>query len=300
MMYQRDEPEFPRSSRVMSRGSVRRYWMFPVLLAALAPSLIGLQYYLLPIGQRVRHPFHIWFKPSGYIGQSAGILTLALFLFMYLYPLRKRVRMLAFGSQARWLEVHIAAGLLIPIVGATHAGWRFQGLIGLGYLAMLMVSLSGVLGRYIYIRMPRSPQGVELSDDGLRARQQELESAISELSGESPVVIREALSSPERRAADGHVGTIRLMVSNDIFRRRTVRRYLSRWGRPKRLDRAARRQMKNAMHERISLGQQRRMRDATRRLFGYWHVIHRPFSVASLIAVFIHVVVVVTLGVTWF
>ena len=69
------------------------------------------------------------------------------------------------GSLQRWLDVHIVAGLSVPLVGALHAGWRFHGLIGLGYLAMLAVSLSGIVGRYLYIHIPRGRSGLEMSLD---------------------------------------------------------------------------------------------------------------------------------------
>jgi hypothetical protein len=38
------------------------------------------------------------------------------------------------------------------------------------------------------------------------------------------------------------------------------------------------------------------MLEATRRVFGYWHVAHRPFAVTALLAVLIHVVVAMTIG----
>jgi hypothetical protein len=50
----------------------------------------------------------------------------------------------------------------------------------------------------------------------------------------------------------------------------------------------------------MSLTQQARMLDATRKVFGYWHVAHRPFALTALVAVVIHVAVVIALGATWF
>jgi hypothetical protein len=49
----------------------------------------------------------------------------------------------------------------------------------------------------------------------------------------------------------------------------------------------------------MALAQQLRLLGATQRLFRFWHVAHRPLTVAAFIAVAIHVVVVVALGVTW-
>jgi hypothetical protein len=63
--------------------------------------------------------------------------------------------------------------------------------------------------------------------------------------------------------------------------------------------RAVREAVRLASRE-IALTQQSRMLDATHRVFRYWHVAHRPFAITALVAVFVHVVVVVAVGATWF
>jgi hypothetical protein len=50
----------------------------------------------------------------------------------------------------------------------------------------------------------------------------------------------------------------------------------------------------------MALTQQARMLDATQRVFRLWHIAHRPFAFAALVAVFVHVGVVVAMGMTWF
>ena len=123
------------------------------------------------MAERVRSPLHPWLRPSGVIGQSAGILALAIFLFLWLYPLRKKVKALAWtGSVGRWLDVHVMAALTLPLLLAIHAAWRFDGVIGLGYTAILLVCASGVIGRYLYSHIPRARSGVELSRDEVAAQ----------------------------------------------------------------------------------------------------------------------------------
>ena len=152
----------------------RRPFPWRGLMTAAAPFLavcaVGLPYYLLPTAERVRHPFHAWLRPSGYIGQSAGLLALALLLFLWLYPVRKRYRGLGFtGSVARWLEAHVFAALTLPLIAAIHAGWHFGGIIGLGFWAMMIVWLSGIVGRYLYTRIPRGRAGLELTREEIGA-----------------------------------------------------------------------------------------------------------------------------------
>ena len=285
----------------MTTARPHRLAMLVLGLLVLVPNLIGLPYFLLPFAKRVRHPLHVWFKSSGYVGQAAGIATLLLFLFMYVYPMRKRFRFLAsLGRQERWLAVHIAAGLVIPFIGAMHAGWRFKGLIGLGYIAMLMVSVSGVAGRYIYTRIPRAGSGRELTEGEVIEREQRLEQEISTITGLQLQQVRDAFTDRPVVGKSGAFSALIKMFTYDIDRRRTVRKLAAQWTSSVRLDSEKRRRLNTLLRDRIALGQQHSMLEVTRRLFGYWHVIHRPFSITSFAAVVVHVVVVVSLGVTWF
>src|ERR1700756_4181406 len=89
------------------QAPARRRWLFKLFVLALgAVCIVGWPYYSLPMAARVRSPLHSWLKSSGYIGQSAGLLALAIFIFLWLYPVRKKFRWLAFtGAIARWLDV---------------------------------------------------------------------------------------------------------------------------------------------------------------------------------------------------
>ena len=148
-------------------------WVIAGILALI--NLVGAPYYLLSRASRVRSPLHPWLRPSGYIGQSAGLLALAIFIFLWLYPLRKKFRSLAWtGSIARWLDVHVLLALALPLLVAIHASWHFTGVIGLGFWAMMIVWASGVIGRYIYSRIPRGKAGIELSLDEIAANRHEL------------------------------------------------------------------------------------------------------------------------------
>jgi hypothetical protein len=279
--------------------------LLSILGFLLVVNVVGLPYYLLPIGSRVRDVFHVWLKPSGYVGQSAGLIAFALFIFLYLYPLRKRFRALSFlGPLNRWLDVHIVAGLAVPLLGAVHAAWRFHGLIGLGYLSMVMVAVSGIVGKYLYVHIPRGRSGLELTLDEIEARCGELLERIAGATGLGLDDVEAVLAGRKAAAAPlGIVGTVVSLVSSDFSRWRMtwrLRRLLrKRANGARKLDQAALRDIVRLARREIALTQQLRMLDATQRLFRYWHVFHRPFSIMAFAAVTIHVVLVVSLGVTW-
>jgi hypothetical protein len=269
-------------------------------------SLLGLPYYLMPLSGRVRSALHPWFKPSGIIGQSAGVASLVLLVFMWLYPLRKKFRALSFtGSVGRWLDVHILMGLALPWVAAIHATWRFDGLIGLGYAAMLLVCLSGVVGKYLYARIPRSREGLELSLEGVHARRQDLVERIAGALALDPGEVSRVLATAVPDAGrPGMGGILQALASADLARWRAGRILGRRWGRlpsgraP--LGKTTLTEVVRLARQQIALTQQLRMLGATQQVFRYWHVAHRPVAVTAMLAVLIHVAVAVAMGVTWF
>jgi hypothetical protein len=271
-----------------------------------AANLAGLPYYTLSSAHRVRSPLHLWLKPSGVIGQAAGVGAFLVFMFLWLYPLRKKFRWLAFtGSIAKWLDVHIVAGLCIPLLGAMHAAWHFTGLIGLGYGAMIVVAFSGIVGKYLYVRIPRSRGGVEMSLEEIETERKVLVRYIANATGMAPEQVEAALTpNPAPYEGLGIGRTVLRMAGDDLERWRAARRLSRGWraairGRGK-VDREVMALVRRLARREMALSQQVRLLDATHRLFRYWHVAHRPVAIAALLAVTIHVGVAVAMGVTWF
>jgi hypothetical protein len=277
-----------------------------VLLALpLATTLWGISYYAAPVAERVRAPLHPLLRPSGLVGQSFGILGLALFLFMWLYPLRRSIKWLAWtGALGSWMRVHVVSGLALPGLVAVHAGWRFDGLIGLGYWSMLLVSLSGIVGRYLYVHIPRSRNGLELSIDESANQRRALVTEIAAALGRDPVLVSRTLEAVlEPAPARGLLGALRRLLLDDVQRWLAVHRLRRTWSAPGpdgvRVDPATIRRALALARREIALGQQLHMLEGTQRLFRFWHVAHRPVAITALLAVLIHVAVAVAMGQTW-
>jgi hypothetical protein len=293
--------------RKRRRVDVRRSLVLAALvLPLIAINIFGARYYLAPVSARVRDPLHVWLRPSGYIGQSAGIAALVIFVFLWLYPLRKKWKALAFtGSVGKWLDVHVTSALILPLILAVHASWRSDGVIGLGLVAMLVVIASGIVGRYLYTRIPRAKSGVELTRDEVAAKRKELIERLSATTGLAPDAVERALdTAPEHAGHESPLRVLQHLLTNDLLRWRRTRVLRQRWAalapnsRP--LSPQALRQAVRLAGREISLVQQTRMLEATHRVFRYWHVAHRPFAITALAAVVVHVVVVVAVGATWF
>jgi hypothetical protein len=278
-----------------------RYAILPVLVVVIASA----PYAALPLEERMRSPMHPWLRASGPVGQSAGILAFLGFAFLWLYPLRKKLRSWSWtGPLAKWLDVHVVVGLLVPILAGIHSSWRFTGLIGLGTVAMFIVSCSGVIGRYLYVRIPRTRTGLEMSRDDVIAERHQLVERIADATGLPRDSIR-AMLAPSRLAEDSSLAQAAIgMVRDDFARRRAVRNLVAEWTKSTRgKSRPAREilaDVKRLARREMQLSQQIRMLGATLRVFRFWHVAHRPFAMTAFLAVTVHVVVVIALGATWF
>jgi hypothetical protein len=283
--------------------AARRRWLLLGLILLGGITLLGSPYYFAPAADRVRSPLHPWLRPSGYVGQAAGILSLVIFVSLWLYPLRRRLRWLSFtGTMAQWLNAHVALALLLPLLAAVHASWHFRGVIGLGYDAMLAVWLSGMVGRYLYVRIPRSKTGLELGAEELAKTRHALLGEIAKRSRMPVEEIQTILGDdPWPCEGLGLGATLRQLVSDDFARWRATR-VLARTVAARaggRLDRGTLRRVRKLARREMSLTQQARMLAGTQRLFRFWHVVHRPFAIAALVAVLVHVTVAVAMGATW-
>src|SRR5208283_3037777 len=130
----------------------------------IAIAVYGFNYYTLSQADRPFSTKHAVLKPSGAVGLKLGFLGLAMFLAIFLYPLRKRWAWLGRqGSAQHWLDFHVLLGLWAPFVIAFHSSFKFRGFAGIAFWIMLAVSLSGVIGRYLYGQIPRSLNAAELS-----------------------------------------------------------------------------------------------------------------------------------------
>ncbi len=96
-------------------------------------------------------------------GLGLGILGFILMLMTeILYSLRKRSRLARWGRMSNWLEFHIFTGLVGPYMILLHTSWKFNGLAGVITLFTIVIVISGFIGRYIYTRIPRTADGIEI------------------------------------------------------------------------------------------------------------------------------------------
>ncbi len=279
------------------------------VVTMVALAAYGWNYYLLSAAERPFSPKHDLLKPSGSIAIKLGIAGVMLFLMIFLYPLRKRIKWLgSMGSAKHWLDFHVIAGLTAPVLIAFHASFKFRGIAGVAFWIMLAVAISGVIGRYIYAQIPRSLSSAELSLKELA----EMEEALSQdLSAQGPLSAQDfapllQVPTPAQVREMSALRAILRMIALDVCRPFHIarlrirvlgwRRVLPSFGGLVRtshedLERAIRiARTKAALSKRIAF------LSRTQQVFHLWHVIHRPFSYSFAVLALIHIVVVIALG----
>jgi hypothetical protein len=139
--------------------------------AWLLVDLGGWSYYRAPLEVRGYTPQHRLLRPAGRVGQSLGIAGLVMMAVPVAYAARKRwFRSPLAGSMRAWLNLHIFAGIVGPVLITFHTALKFNGVISVAYWSMIAVMLSGFVGRYLYVRIPRTIRGAELTHDAVEQR----------------------------------------------------------------------------------------------------------------------------------
>jgi hypothetical protein len=297
----------PDSDR-MHRFRLRLAYLL-ALAGMLALLVYGFAYYWSSPEQRALSPKHAYLKPSGAIGLRLGMFGVLLFLFIYLYPLRKKWAWLGRqGSSRRWLDFHVLLGLVAPVVITFHSSFKFSGIAGIAYWIMVVVALSGVVGRYIYAQIPRSLNFAELSLQEAQEQSQRLGTQLKNTGILSARDIDGLLRLPDLKRVQSIslIGVLWRMLLFDIgFPLRVWRlRQKMLWSQRKWWSLVGLGRGQNPVLERaISMAREQTLLtkkilflSKSHRMLHLWHVIHRPFSYSFAVLASIHVILMLMLG----
>ena len=262
----------------------------------------GYQYYTKPIEERFFDPSHNALKPSGILGHGYGIIgTLMMIIGVSIYMIRKRLRLLFnFGYLKYWLELHIFLCTVGPILVLYHTAFKFGGIVSVSFWSMVLVVLSGIIGRFIYLQIPRTIQGKEIDMKDLLSMRQELEDKLGQEMLFDTRLLNEldVLASPERYKTK-NLFTALILYSKDFFR---IKKFLYKL--KKNVLRAGfskfrRKELISKAQAEIILSRRLGMLRSMQNLFHYWHIIHLPFALVMFVIMIVHVIVTITFGYKW-
>jgi hypothetical protein len=286
------------------------YILFATLILAL--TVYGFDYYMLGSDDRPFSPKFASLKPSGIIGIKLGWLGVFMFLIIFLYPLRKHWSwLMKKGNSRHWLDYHVILGIAAPFVIAFHSSFKFGGFAGMAFWIMFAVSVSGIIGRYLYGQIPRNLKAAEMTQKELQDFHQKLLGQLTQqqLVSERDLRALLTLPSPERVRQLSMISALGYMFALDIaraFRVARLRRHALDFGDKvktlggflstgnRNVERAV-----GAAREDAALTKRILFLKRSEQVFHLWHVVHKPFSYTFALLALVHIGAVLMMGYRW-
>jgi len=272
------------------------------ILVTVMLGIYGIGYYNTSVEERVFNIHHTALKPSGLLGHGFGIIgSLMMIVGVAIYMIRKRIRRLMnFGLLKHWLELHIFLCTVGPIFVLYHTAFKFGGIVSVSFWSMVLVVLSGVAGRFIYLRIPRSIQGQELDMQELLDKKEELSGTVRRMLSEDVMAFSQYQSfTSTERYKNLNLFSATILYLKDVFEIRKLTAALQKRIRHLDLIRAEKKEVFEAAKEEIILARRIGLLRTFQKLFHYWHIAHLPFAIAMFVIMFIHVGVTIVFGYKW-
>jgi len=248
--------------------------------------------------------FTSWSRTGYWLGVAGGVSMLALFT----YPLRKRWSVTYnWGAARHWFLAHMILGVVGPWLILLHSTFSLRSTnAAVAFFAMVAVALSGVVGRFLHVRLHADARGQQATLQGLRqALEDDHRQAGIDLA-QMPAV-RDALHAFEARclgqgqaAAPGHLWLLLTLPLQRLQVERQCKALLKagiaqeakagQWTKSKAMSHYAR--LRTACLTYTANVQRAAQFHTLERLFSLWHVAHVPFVWVLVACAIFHVVAV--------
>ena len=110
------------------------------------------------------------YKPGDNLGYNIGLVGGLMMLIMLLYPLRKRIKFLkGWGILPTWFRWHMVLGIMGPALVMFHSTFVIHSInAGVALTCMMLVSGSGIFGRFFYTKIHHGLYGRQVTLKGMQ------------------------------------------------------------------------------------------------------------------------------------
>lgn len=278
-----------------------RYWYQELVAPVLVVLLGSVIYY----GWQNRDDYPI--TPEWGVGYWLGISGGVMFLLIFLYPLRKKARWLRnWGSVKVWFNCHMLAGLLAPTIIFYHSNFQLGAAnSNIALYSMILVVISGLIGRYIYAQIHYGLFGKHADLSELTAISEATRGQLGDVFGIAPV-LENVLEKFEHKVLDKprnllHSVSRKLMIGvttwgTYLTLRRRLRPLIAARARQKGWDatqeHAFYRTTCHTMAVHLATIRKIAVLNFYERLFAGWHMIHVVFFSMLVLSGLVHVLAV--------
>ena len=231
-------------------------------------------------------------------GYSLGIIGGSLMLILLLYPLSKRFALLTRWIPIRyWFGIHMLFGIIGPTMILFHSNFHLGSMnSSIALFSMLLVALSGLVGRYIYTHIHHGLYGSRVS---LKELKQDTENNHTTLLNmiEMNESIHEQLSIMEAKAIKPYTGILQSLL--DVIYLGVSAKHLKL-----KVILALKNSLKYKSKSKVREKNKLVIKSVNRytlalrhmaafklyeRLFSLWHILHLPIFIMMIITAVIHI-----------
>jgi hypothetical protein len=263
-------------------------------------AFFGANYYQTALEQRFFHEQNELLKPSGLIGHGFGIIgSLLIVVGVFGYMARKRFRRFSrWGYLKYWLEFHIFLCSLGPVLVLYHTAFKFGGIVAVSFWSMVAVVVSGLVGRFIYLQIPRTLEGRDLSLNELNLQKAAFFDSIKDKFALDNAFV-DFLNKVFVSEKALYQGSFFSKMAQRLRYERIIRKQIAKELKVRQIQDKDLKRIKKLVHSEIVLNRRIAWLSTMHRFLEYWHVIHLPFALIMLVIMIVHVGVALVFGYTW-
>lgn len=235
--------------------------------------------------------YSVVFEPGKSIWRLIAWIGTFMMVLMMLYSVRKRFSAFqSLGSIRHWLAAHMFLGLMGPTLITFHTTFKFGGLIGTSYWCMMLTLIFGIMGRYIYIQIPRSLAGAELEVSDIDNIIETMDAKLRKYSEE--INISGLIDSADEKVKEENaIHALLIMVKTDMANFIKIVQLNRTLKRSSKLTWKARKNVISYVKRKAALIRKKNYLTTSRSLLHYWHVVHIPLAIVMFVIMFGHIIV---------
>jgi hypothetical protein len=234
----------------------------------------------------------IVYEPGKGIWLYIGWTGASMMVLMLLYSVRKRFSLLRpLGRLPQWLSLHMFLGVMGPMLITFHTTFKFGGIIATSYFCMMATMISGLLGRYLYVQIPRSISGTELAVQDIDVLVEDFDRELNRITGRTNLsdFLKAVALDPGAAASSNPFASLYHMIRTDLTNFFVIHSVKSSLEREFRLERDSVRKIAGMMKKKAELVRRKHFLTASHSLLHYWHVFHLPLSIVMFVIMFLHI-----------
>jgi hypothetical protein len=248
------------------------------------------------------------FVPGEGIGYKLGIIGGTAMLLLLFYPLVKRTKLFGNGSKAAfWFKWHMILGVVGPVLIFYHSNFSLGAMnSNIALFTMILVALSGVIGRYIYGQVHNGMYGARLDVGGLLAKATRLMAGIEGDLGGNGSSVAKALADFSESALPKSakflpslfntlvlpfkISFARTRIMSEVRRAVGANARINNWSRSE--ERSHIFQARSHVLDFLNAVSRAAQLTLWERMFSLWHLFHVPLFFLLLVSGVIHVIAV--------